>query len=342
VLEDGRRGGAVASAIDSAMLLAFDHLGDGEWERAQQYAEEGLALCAAHGYALLAWPGRLALALLAALRGDDDTVRSLTGQMTAWAEPRRADVVLCYARHARTLAALGRCDFEAAYSEAAGISPPGTVTSHVAHALPVAMDLVEAAVRSGRRAQAVAHVTAMETADLPSISPRLALMTAGARAMVASDASASGLFEHAVRLPGADRWPFELARIHLAHGELLRRRREIPRARVELRTALRIFDQLGAQPWVARASAELRAAGEAGAPGATYADASLTVQEREIATMAASGMTNKQIAERLYLSHRTVGAHLYRIFPKLGITSRAALRDALRTAQARPSTSSGG
>ena len=56
---------------------------------------------------------------------------------------------------------------------------------------------------------------------------------------------------------------------------------------------------------------------------------SLTPQEREIALLAATGLTNRQIAARLYLSPRTVSAHLYRIFPKLGITSRAALRDAL-------------
>ena len=57
--------------------------------------------------------------------------------------------------------------------------------------------------------------------------------------------------------------------------------------------------------------------------------ASLTPQEREIALLAATGLTNREIATRLYMSHRTVSSHLYRIFPKLGITSRAALRDAL-------------
>ncbi len=339
VLDDGRRGGAVASAIDAAMLLAFDHLGSGEWQRARQYADEGLASCAAHGYELLAWPGRLALALLAAMRGDDGTVRSLTEQMTVWAEPRRVGIVLCYARHARTLAALGRRDFDAAFQEAAGISPPGVVTSHAAHALPVALDLVEAAVRSGRSAQALAHVAAMEDADLPSISPRLALVTAGARAMVTTDATASSLFERAAGLPGADRWPFELARIRLAHGELLHRRRDVTRAREEFRAALGIFDRLGAHPWVVRAASELRSAGETAPPGtlgAAQADVRLTAQELEVAAMAASGLTNKQIGDRLYLSHRTVGAHLYRIFPKLGITSRASLSDALRAARQRP------
>ena len=57
--------------------------------------------------------------------------------------------------------------------------------------------------------------------------------------------------------------------------------------------------------------------------------ASLTPQEREVALLAATGLTNREIAARLYVSPRTVSAHLYRIFPKLGITSRAALRDAL-------------
>jgi DNA-binding NarL/FixJ family response regulator len=55
----------------------------------------------------------------------------------------------------------------------------------------------------------------------------------------------------------------------------------------------------------------------------------LTPQQRQIATLAAEGLTNKQIGEQLFLSPRTVGAHLYQLFPKLGVTSRAALRDAL-------------
>jgi DNA-binding CsgD family transcriptional regulator len=56
--------------------------------------------------------------------------------------------------------------------------------------------------------------------------------------------------------------------------------------------------------------------------------ASLAPLDREIVRLAAAGLTNKQIGERLYLSHRTVAAHLYQAFPKLGVTSRAALRDA--------------
>ena len=55
----------------------------------------------------------------------------------------------------------------------------------------------------------------------------------------------------------------------------------------------------------------------------------MTIREYEIASLAATGLTNKEIGQRLHLSHRTVSTHLYRVFPKLGVTSRAALRDAL-------------
>jgi DNA-binding NarL/FixJ family response regulator len=73
----------------------------------------------------------------------------------------------------------------------------------------------------------------------------------------------------------------------------------------------------------------LRATGVTiGRPEVTGPEA-LSPQQLEIARLAAAGLSNKEIGERLFLSHRTVGSHLYQIFPKLGITSRAALRDAL-------------
>jgi DNA-binding NarL/FixJ family response regulator len=80
---------------------------------------------------------------------------------------------------------------------------------------------------------------------------------------------------------------------------------------------------------VHRASAELRATGQRKPRAGENVIDRLTPQEFEIATLAASGLTNKQIGDRLYLSHRTVGGHLHRAFPKLGVATRAALRDAL-------------
>ena len=78
-----------------------------------------------------------------------------------------------------------------------------------------------------------------------------------------------------------------------------------------------------------RASAELRATGQTKPRAGDSVLDRLTPQEFEIASLAASGLTNKQIAERLFLSHRTVSGHLHRAFPKLGVATRAALRDAL-------------
>ena len=89
-------------------------------------------------------------------------------------------------------------------------------------------------------------------------------------------------------------------------------------------------------PWAERARQELRASGETLRARTPEARDQLTPQELQIAQMAAEGLTNKEIGQRLYLSHRTVSSHLHRIFPKLGITSRAQLDAALRHAQLSP------
>jgi DNA-binding NarL/FixJ family response regulator len=79
---------------------------------------------------------------------------------------------------------------------------------------------------------------------------------------------------------------------------------------------------IGAPIWATQAAAELRAAGEQPSTAAPAAHTALSAQELQIARLAATGLTNPEIAQQLYLSPRTVGSHLYRIFPKLGISSR--------------------
>jgi DNA-binding NarL/FixJ family response regulator len=92
-------------------------------------------------------------------------------------------------------------------------------------------------------------------------------------------------------------------------------------------------------PWSERARAELRAAGEASPNRSPNAHEQLTAHELSIAQLAADGLTNREIGQRLYLSHRTVSTHLHRIFPKLGISSRAELGGALRPSAEAPDTS---
>jgi DNA-binding CsgD family transcriptional regulator len=237
-------------------------------------------------------------------------------------------VVLQYCSHARALSALGRGAFDEAYREGASISPAGALPPLRAHALWVILDLVEAAARTGRTAEAAAHAAAVSRSRAPDISGRLALLANAAEGLVADRDGAGACFERALQVPDAERWPFDLARVRLLYGEHLRRVRVYGQARIHLGAALDAFQLLGAEPWVRRAAGELRVTGVQPGRRARYSE-KLTTQEREIARLAATGMTNRQIAERLFLSDRTVGAHLYRVFPKLGITSRAALRDAL-------------
>ena len=99
--------------------------------------------------------------------------------------------------------------------------------------------------------------------------------------------------------------------------------------RSPLRSARDTFDALGAIQWAERARRELRAAGETSRRREPEAWDNLSAQEIQIATMASEGLSNREIGRKLYLSHRTVGSHLYRTFPKLGITSRVQLASAL-------------
>jgi DNA-binding NarL/FixJ family response regulator len=112
-------------------------------------------------------------------------------------------------------------------------------------------------------------------------------------------------------------------------GTWLRRQRRDVESRAPLREAIELFDVLGATRWSDRARQELRATGETLGPRRPDARDQLTAQELQIAQLAARGLSNREIGERLFLSHRTIGSHLYRTFPKLGITSRTQLRDAL-------------
>ncbi|NEM06216.1 helix-turn-helix transcriptional regulator [Geodermatophilus normandii] len=330
VVRDGRDGGAAASAVSALMMLCHDAFRDGRWDEATRTAEEGIAWSERLGYRLVALPGLYCLALVAAARGDDEATRSLTDEMVAWAAPRGVTMLEHFAARARALAALGRGDYEEALRLGTSISPAGRLTPHVPVALWTARDLVEAAVRTGRSAEAAAHVAAVQRAAVFRHGPRLALIAAGSAALAAPGEEAGALYREALATRGAGQFPFERARTQLAFGEHLRRTRATAEARLQLTVALETFERLGARPWVARAAAELHASGlPARSPSGDRDWAALTPQEHEIASLAASGLSNKEIGTRLYLSPRTVSGHLYRVFPKLGITTRAALRDAL-------------
>ncbi|MFE4960545.1 AAA family ATPase [Streptomyces sp. NPDC056653] len=327
MIERERDGGAIAMVIPALMLLCHDSYVHGQWDEAESLAQEGLDLAAVYGYHFWEHQIRALLASGAALRGDVDLARTRSEETTTWAAPRGVGVTEAYARAARSFAALGQGDYEEAHAQVARIDPPGAPSPGIPGRWKV-LDLVEAAVRTGRMDQARAHIAAAQQAGIHRISPRIAMINAGAAALTADEKEAGPLFEEALSLPQAARWPWEHARIQLAYGQWLRRTRD-PRARLYLSAAYETFDRIGAKAMAQRARNELRATGVATTTGPDAPTAALTAQERQIAELAAIGLTNKQIGERLFLSHRTVGSHLHRLYPKLGVTSRAALRAAL-------------
>ncbi|WP_434444313.1 helix-turn-helix transcriptional regulator [Lentzea sp. E54] len=118
-----------------------------------------------------------------------------------------------------------------------------------------------------------------------------------------------------------------LARTHLLYGEWLRRKGRRRDARRQLRTAHQQLTAIGMTAFADRATAELRATGDAIRGRASGGADELTGQETHIARLVAAGATSKEVAARLFISPRTVDAHLRNIFRKLGITSRRQLRE---------------
>ena len=203
---------------------------------------------------------------------------------------------------------------------------------HPVRALWSLADLTEAAVLGARTRDLTGHLRDASAQAAAFGSPRLTLIVERALALAADEGAAAVHFAASVAAGVQADSTVELARTRLLYGQWLRRNRRADEAQDHLALALNAFQQAGAVRWVARTEAEVRAAGLPVRPAgsARRSRPALTAQELRIAELAASGLTNKEIADQVYLSHRTVGAVLYRVFPKLGIVKRAQLRAALQ------------
>ncbi|WP_214317760.1 ATP-binding protein [Nonomuraea sediminis] len=263
-------------------------------------------------------------AKLAALRGEDDDAERLAEEAEGIGLPAGARPVLATALMARGLTALGAGRFEEALGHFRRLHDPADPAFQIALRLTTAADLVDAATHCGRADTVAATVAELERIAAVTPAPVLHADLRLARALLAED-GAEALFEQALRADLAA-WPLIRARTHLAFGEWLRRRRRTVESRDHFRVARDMFDALGAIPWCEKARRELRAAGETSRRRDPDARDQLTPHELQIVRLAAEGLTNREIGQRLYLSHRTVSSHLHRIFPKLGVVSRAELR----------------
>jgi DNA-binding CsgD family transcriptional regulator len=265
-----------------------------------------------------------ALAIVAAVHGDLGEARRLGEETLALARDRGLELRASSAVHALALADMAEGRWDEALALLETLSDPADPVVGI-----VAPDLIEAAARAGRPDRAAPGLERYEAWARLSGTPETLPRVASCRGLVATGAEAGRHLAEAAAGADAAR-PFDRPRIHLLVGEHLRREGARVAAREQLRAALDGFEAIGAAPWAERARAELRASGETARRRDPDGAAELTPQERHIAGLVGRGLTNKEVAAQLYLSPRTIDAHLRNVFGKLGISSRRELRDLAR------------
>ncbi len=277
----------------------------------------------------------VALAEHHALRGDLERAAAAAAEADRHARKAYADGLLAQVHHARGLLDLAAGRHADAFDSLRHIHQPGDEGYHPVVGSWSISDLVDSAVPAGHAADAGRFLDALDRQPGLAASPWQRISMAYARAVLAADgdddAAAEAAFGAALAAD-LERWPLPRARLLLAHGSWLRRRRRVAESRDPLRSARDLFDAIGV-PWMAdRARRELGATGEVSSARVRKSVDDLTPQELQIARLAASGLSNRDIGEQLYLSHRTIGFHLYHVYPKLGISGRAQLHAALSAA----------
>ncbi|GAA4640478.1 LuxR family transcriptional regulator [Actinoallomurus vinaceus] len=307
--------------------VAWAYVERGRWEEARQACVRTTAVGRVVGLDHAVACAATVDATLLAFQGDAATARARAEDALTLIDPLESRSVSVYARRALGAAAAAEGAYETAYDQLRMVFAADGAPVHYHASYPALADLAAAAVRCGRREEAVAIVERSACALADNASPRLRALISRARGLLADPEDAEPHFRAALADPVLEYWPFERAQTLLDLAEWLRRRRRIAEARGPLTEALEAFRRLGARPWIERARAESRAAGLDVTDSTPDALAELSPQQQQIIRLAARGLTNREIGEKLFLSPRTVGSHLYRSFPKLGITARSQLRD---------------
>ena len=317
---------ATGELPQTLLALAQVRFEMGWWDEAEETSRLLSDVAEARGLDFLGYSSSEVRARIAAARGDADRSAEIVQTIEASVDPGEWASLTCDLIRTKGLAAVSARDPALAYAHLRGLFRDDGSPLHWRTSLLAIGDLAAAAVRTGHGDQvlrpiewAVAHV-----GEYPSA--RVAMAVARAVANT-SGAAAGPAFEEAVAVEGGDVWPFELANAQLEYGVWLRRQRRPTVAREQLQAALTTFERLRAPAWVEMARSELRAAGVATGVPAASSLSTLTTQERQIVRLAATGLSNREIAEALFLSPRTVGTHLHHAFPKLGVTTRGRLRD---------------
>jgi DNA-binding CsgD family transcriptional regulator len=305
---------------------AWAYLERGRWDQAREVSARIIAAGTAAGLDHAVACATAVDAMVLALRGDVLGARAGAARAIALVDPLESRSVFVYVRRALAAAASAEGDHGTAHHQLRMAFTTDAEPVHYHASYAALADLAAAAVRSGHRQEA-AEIVETSAQDLgEDASPRLRALLHRARGLLADAGSAEPHFRAALDDPFTAHWPFERAQALLDLAEWLRRRRRVAEARAPLAEALETFRRLGAEPWAERARTESRAAGVDLGASTSEALADLSPQQQEIIRLAAHGLTNREIGERLFISPRTVGSHLYRSFPRLGVTARSQLR----------------
>ncbi|MEZ0448875.1 ATP-binding protein [Cellulomonas sp. ICMP 17802] len=299
-----------------------------DWAVAVPAADETLRLARETGQPLWEASALIVQAMLAGVRGEFDESAALVGAAEAIALPMGANAMLCGLQLTRGLAAIGASSYDEAYEQLHRLFDPHDPAYHHFQSAWALGDLAEAAAHTGNVEAARAHLDSFAQHAQTGESTWTQVALLYARPLLVDDDRAEAAFRGALHAD-LSTWPLYRARLLLGYGRWLRRQRRAAESRAPLRSAREAFDALGARAFAEQARAELRAAGERSQGAETHAWQRLSPQELQIAQLAADGLSNREIGTRLYLSHRTVASHLYRVYPKLGITTRVQLRPAL-------------
>ncbi|MGY3518648.1 AAA family ATPase [Micromonospora sp. PTRAS2] len=316
--------GVLSQALNAA-ASAYAALGD--TRAAVPLAAECISLAEETGLPMWALGGSLTMGLAEALRGDVTAARRRAEAAEQVLSAGRRLPMLALVQRIRGVAALAEGHPDDAFRQLMRIFDPADSAYFPGHRLLVLGHLAEAALLGGFQDELRPVVHDLEPVAVRTGSPSLRVGLGYARAVLGGDYRAA----LAEDLTG---WPFDRARLQLAHGTALRRAHRVTESRPPLRAAVATFDALGVTPWADRARSELRATGET-RRRPTDALTTLTPQEQQIARLAAEGLSNREIGAHLFLSPRTVSTHLYRIYPKVHVKSRAELARVITSSDVR-------
>ncbi|WTW98952.1 AAA family ATPase [Streptomycetaceae bacterium NBC_01309] len=321
MLAEVRAGGALTWIPYAQEVVAVAQALRGDFVTAQTCLAEAVALGTEFGMDMEVAVLRATSVWLAGATGDEPRCRELAAEV----------LPVLAGRHAVGTALTGwglglldlaagryRAAFDALYAVCEGPAKHDFLVRAVA-------DLVEAAVRDGGPDRIAGQFTAFERWAVHVDNPVATALLRRCQAMLEDSEEH---YRAALDLYAAHGGRYDQARTRLLYGEWLRRRRRRGEARAELDAARAGFKRLGASRWEARATSELGALGERPTPEPVADDdplKSLTPQEVQVVRLAAAGLSNKEIGAQLFLSPRTIGHHLYRAYPKLGVTRRIEL-----------------